>query len=183
MEIAKIRVQLDILHNDMTDAVEDKDFLKAQEIKVKVEALLKEQAELEEKLTEIAERAPKVITPVAPMIPQAEEERPQTQSSQKERNDDPVLIQKCLEMIVQLLQDPKINRLNPILQTLLEEFILPSIQNLKAEIRMTAVKAMTLCCLRCPKRAKQQMLLLLQVKREKISVLVLSSFLEKKSLF
>ena len=77
--------------------------------------------------------------------------------------DDPLVIHKCLEMIYQLMQDPQIKTLNATLQTLVDELILPSIRDLEAEIRKSAVKAMGVCCLRSLELARKNLLLLFHV--------------------
>jgi hypothetical protein len=43
VEIAKVKVQLNILKNDMEDSIQNKDFLRAQQIKLEMEQLDEEQ--------------------------------------------------------------------------------------------------------------------------------------------
>ena len=59
VQIAQVRVQLNILKNDMEEAVQNKDFLKAQNIKIEMEKLDIEQNQLQEELTEATAMAAK----------------------------------------------------------------------------------------------------------------------------
>ena len=61
------------------------------------------------------------------------------------------------------MQDPDIKTLNPVLQTLLDELIMPSIRDLEEEIRLEAVKTLGVFSLRSIDVAKQNLLLLFQV--------------------
>ena len=62
------------------------------------------------------------------------------------------------------MRSQDIGNLNPTLQTLLDEFIVPSVKNLDSVIREAAVKAMGCACLRSLKAAKTQLMILLMVK-------------------
>ena len=62
------------------------------------------------------------------------------------------------------MRSQDIGNLNPTLQTLLEEFILPCVKDLNYDIREAAVKAMGCACLRSLKAAKSQLMILLMVR-------------------
>ena len=77
----------------------------------------------------------------------------ETQPTQK-TEDDPQIIHKCLAMLVQLLQSPDITSLNATLQTILDEFVKPSVGSLDFEIRNMALKALGAFSLRSLEVAK-----------------------------
>ena len=66
----------------------------------------------------------------------------ETQTQKSPADEEPQIIHKCLAMLVQLLQSPDINSLNATLQTILDEFIKPSVGSLNFEIRNIALKAL-----------------------------------------
>ena len=66
----------------------------------------------------------------------------ETQTQKTPADEEPQIIHKCLAMLVQLLQSPDINSLNATLQTILDEFIKPSVGSLNFEIRNIALKAL-----------------------------------------
>merc|ERR1712142_705607 len=76
--------------------------------------------------------------------------------------DNPGVTLKCLRLLVASLQDPSITQLNSTLLTLLEEFVMVSVQSELPAIRKEAITAMACCCLRSIENARQHMLLLLQ---------------------
>ena len=78
---------------------------------------------------------------------------------------DPLVTQKCLEIVYELLQDTNIKSLNPTLMTIFEELVMPSVRDLRLEVRKSAIKAMATACLRNVELAKRNILLLFQVSR------------------
>ncbi len=175
IEIAKVRVRLNILKNDLDEAVQNKDFVRAQELKMEMEELDDDYNRLQEELTEAAAMAAKPsrisnasevpssdkeATAEAAEDKEAEEGSQQTQSA---ANDDPVVVLKCLEILYQLMQDTAIKTLNATLLTLLDELVMPSVRHLESDIRMMAVKAIGVFSLRSISVAKQNLLLLFQV--------------------
>ena len=79
----------------------------------------------------------------------------ETQPTQTQKTeDDPQIIHKCLAMLVQLLQSPDITSLNATLQTILDEFVKPSVGSLDFEIRNMALKALGAFSLRSLEVAK-----------------------------
>ena len=79
--------------------------------------------------------------------------------------DEPAIVLKCLVMLSELMRLPDITKLNATLQTLLDEFISPSVGSLDFEIRSAAVKAMGCFCLRSIQASRQHLLLILQVRK------------------
>jgi len=57
MQIAKVRVQLNIVQNDMNEAAQEKNFMKALELKEKMDKLEEELNNLEEEMMESAAMA------------------------------------------------------------------------------------------------------------------------------
>ncbi len=92
-----------------------------------------------------------------------DEVKGQSTISQRCAPTNPLVLHKCLEMLFQLMQDPQIKTLNATLMSLLEEFIMPSIAHLEAEIRKVAVQALTVFSLRSIEVARQNLPLLFQV--------------------
>lgn len=58
VEIAKVRVQLNILQQDLEDAIQNKDFMKAQDIKIQMDQLDEEKNKLQDELTEATAMTP-----------------------------------------------------------------------------------------------------------------------------
>ena len=63
VEIAKVKVQLNIMQHDLEEAIQNQDFIRAQEIKTQMEKLDEEQNRLQDELTEAAAMAAKPTTP------------------------------------------------------------------------------------------------------------------------
>ena len=79
------------------------------------------------------------------------------------KGDDPMIIHKSLKMLGVMLESNDIKSTNATLQTLLDEFVVPSVQNVDFQIRNSAVKAMGGCCLRSLDASKCHLLLILQI--------------------
>ena len=155
---------MNLMKDQLDEAVANQNFLSAQEIKSKMDQLEEEQIVLEGQLAaaKTAGMAPPakpaaVGSPVAsnPAAGQIDDSGPDP--------DNPAVTLKCLRLIVSTLQDPAITKLNATLLTLLEEFITISVQSEIAAIRKEAILALSCCCLRSIESARQHMLLLLQV--------------------
>ncbi len=163
--IAKIRVKLTELKDEIDEAIQNKDFVRAQQVKLEMEQLEEEQTKIEDELTEALAMASR---PVSAEKQKAKKKRASTDGESEEapesnKKEDPVVIHKCLEMIYQLLQDLSIKTLNPTLRTFFTELVLPSIQSLEAAVRKSAVVALGMCCLRDIELARENLLLLFQV--------------------
>ncbi len=162
-----MRVQLNILKNDLDEAVQNKDFVRAQELKVQMEELDEGYNKLQDELTEAAAMAsrPSRTSDVAPekQTQAAEQSRPESAMSTSNKEDDPAVVHKCMVILYQLMQDPAIKTLDNTLHTLLDELIMPSIRHLDAEIRMSAVRSLGVFSLRNIDVAKRNLLLLFQI--------------------
>ena len=77
--------------------------------------------------------------------------------------DSPEVVLKCVHILTELLRPRDIEKLSPILRTLLDEFIIPNVAVNSNRIKQAALKAVGGCCLRDAKVAQKHMLLLLQV--------------------
>jgi len=166
VEVAKVRVKLNILRNDMEEAVQGKDFLRAQELKEKMDKLEEVHNRLEEKLTEAAAMAarPAIRSDTAKEKKASQEESlKETSNIQMQKNESPEVVHKCLEILYHLMQDTKIKTLDNTLRTFLDELVMPAIRNLQPEIRMAAIRALGILSLRCIEVAKQNIVLLFQV--------------------
>jgi len=161
LQIAKLRVNMNLMKDQLDEAVNNQNFLSAQEIKSKMDQLEEEQIVLENQLSaaKAAGMAPanKTTTPVE--NPAADQLDPSDNTADI---DNPAVTLKCLRLLVSTLQDPGIIKLNNTLLTLLEEFVTISVQSEIAAIRKEAILALSCCCLRSIESARQHMLLLLQ---------------------
>eukprot|EP00095_Tigriopus_kingsejongensis_P007924 maker-scaffold1210_size55525-snap-gene-0.21 protein:Tk07924 transcript:maker-scaffold1210_size55525-snap-gene-0.21-mRNA-1 annotation:"condensin complex subunit 3-like" len=161
VQLAKVRVKLNVVKNDMDDAIQSRDFLRAQQFKLEMDSLEDDLAKLQEELTEAAAMASRPQFKEPAHVPIVEESPPSSEEGAK--LEDPGMVQKCLEMIFQLLQDPKIKILNATLMTLFEELVLPAVRNLEPEIRKSAIKAMAVCGIRSLDLSKRHIVLLFQI--------------------
>jgi len=121
-KIAGIRVKLNQLREELGECIERQDFEKAAQLKADISGL-------------DAERSSLMVEPE----PQLEDVRTQ--------KDDPLTMLKCLTIVCELLTMPKIMKLTPTLQTLMESQALPGMTSEEPEVRKAAVKCIGLCCL------------------------------------
>ena len=182
VEMAKVRVQLNIMKNDLEDAIQNQDFVRAQQIKLDMDKLDIEQIRLQDELTEAAAMAPVPSSGAKknqanvgnegsskPNEPQRRISGIEVDGDDEPLNastikcDDPLIIHKSLKMLGVMLESNDIKSTNATLQTLLDEFVVPSVQNVDFQIRNSAVKAMGGCCLRSLDAAKRHLLLILQI--------------------
>merc|ERR1712142_1363331 len=135
----------------------------AQQIKAQMDQLEEEQHMLEDQLS--AAKASGTAPPSSVSSVDHDSQTPAAQLDPGENDhilDDPAVTLKCLRLLVASLQDPSITQLNSTLLTLLEEFVMVSVQSELPAIRKEAITAMACCCLRSIENARQHMLLLLQ---------------------
>eukprot|EP00092_Neocalanus_flemingeri_P098064 GFUD01125052.1.p1 GENE.GFUD01125052.1~~GFUD01125052.1.p1 ORF type:complete len:1501 (+),score=547.17 GFUD01125052.1:57-4559(+) len=163
LQIAKLRVEMNLLRDQLDEAVTDQNFLIAQEIKSQMDQLEEEQAMMEDQLS-----AAKAIGAAPPPSASTAEVTPAVTDAQLDLSDscpvldNPAVTLKCLRLLVATMQDPSITQLNNTLHTLLEEFVTVSVQSELPAIRKEAITALACCCLRSIENARQHMLLLLQ---------------------
>ncbi|QQP35084.1 NonSMC condensin I complex_ subunit G putorius, partial [Caligus rogercresseyi] len=158
MAIGKLHLEMNELRDELDRFIEERDFVKAQEIKTRMDDLDKSIKEIQEELSRDALPTPVVVSKSPVQPPEGEDGIGSTP-----KGDDPILIHKCLEMIHCLLKDVHITALNPTLRTLLDEFILPNVKNINFAIRQSAVRALGLAGLRSLEDAKKYVVLLLRV--------------------
>merc|ERR1719186_2038216 len=163
LQIAKLRVEMNLLRDQLDDAVTSQNFLIAQQIKAQMDQVEEEQAMLEDQLS-----AAKAAGAAPPPSATTAEATPAVTAAQLDLSDsspvldNPAVTLKCLKLLVATLQDPSITQLNNPLHTLLEEFVTISVQSELPAIRKEAITALACCCLRSIGNARQHMLLLLQ---------------------
>ena len=159
LKIVKLRVKMNLMRDQLDEAVSDQKFLVAQQIKVQMD-------QLEEKQLSAAKAvgaAPPPSASTAAITPAMTTEQLELSDSRPDQVlDNPTVTLKCLRLLVATLQDPSITHLNATLHTLLEEFVTVSVQSELPAIRKEAITALACCCLRSIQNARQHMLLLLQ---------------------
>ena len=177
VEIAKIKVKLNVLKDDLDTAIRNKDFVQAQNLQLEID-------ELDEKVTGLNEELALLIVPRstgkreftksriqnAPEAVQDQDDEEEASEkpaavlpSQAKPIDTPEVVHKCLVMLFELLQSPDINSLNATLQTILDEFVKEAVSSLDVDIKMAALKTIGAFCLRNLELAKQQLLLFSQI--------------------
>ena len=167
VEMAKVRVQLNILKSDLEDAIQNQDFVQAQQIKSDMDKLDIEQMRLQDELTEAAAMAPVPASASGTKKTNTVQKTNKTTPSSKGgiqqgstlaldmdegeeaesgdevgKCDDPLIIHKSLKMLGVMLEAGDIKSMNATLQSLLDEFVVPSVQNVDFQLRNSAVKAM-----------------------------------------
>ena len=165
LQIAKLRVELNLLRDQLIEAVTGKNFLIAQQIKVQMVRLKEDQAMMEDLLSTskaIGAAPPASASPIDPTPAAAAA----ATAAQLDLNDyaapvldNPAVTLKCQRLLVASLQDPSIIQLNSTLLTLLD---MVSVQSELPAIRKQAITAMACCCLGSIENVRQHMLLLLQ---------------------
>ncbi len=138
--------------------------MKAQEIKVKIDAQ-------EKKLQELQEELALIKIPTAPLAITNTQSTPQDQDMKEDEPkkapaiviDEELILHKCLTMMCELLQANDITGLNATLQTLLDEFVVKAAEDQIVDIRALAVRALGCLCVRSVESAKRTMILILQM--------------------
>nr|CAH7728254.1 unnamed protein product [Callosobruchus chinensis] len=120
-ELAQLKVQISCLNADLEEAVQEKNFLKADAIK----------KELEEKTVELKRLM---------------EERYLQQETTEKKNDEPTL-NKCLDIAVAAASSKQVTQLPPALRTLKESLIPDVMEHDSWIIKLKALKFYALCCL------------------------------------
>jgi len=163
LQIAKLRVDMNILRDQLDEAVNDQNFMIAQDIKLRMDQLEEDQVVLEEQLVAL-KMVDNASDDTKDMTGETEDAQFDLSDHYQDPNsdDNPTVTLKCLRLLVATLQDPSITQLNNTLHTLLEEFVTVSVQSEVPTIRKEAITALACCCLRSIGNARQHMLLLLQ---------------------
>ncbi|KAK7466706.1 hypothetical protein BaRGS_00037193 [Batillaria attramentaria] len=121
VQIAKVRVQLNQLREDLEEAVKNQEFQQAAELKESIHGLEMERSSL------------------------LEDTQPTVEEVRTEKND-PATVLKCLTIICEMLETLPLQTLSPTLHMLMESQILPGMASEEASVRNLAVKAIGLCC-------------------------------------
>jgi len=162
LEVAKLRVRMNELKDQLDSAVESQNFLLAQEVKAEMDTVESQQLAAEEQIQQLKGQSESVVSVVVPERGDGPGPSIDEEQSEEQPLDDPAVTLKCLKLLVCVLQDPGITSLNATLHTLLEEFVTGAVQSEIASIRKEAILALACCCLRSVENARQHMLLLLQ---------------------
>lgn len=121
--IARIRVQLNILREELSTCIEEENFDAAKQTKYKITELEGELSNHQSKLAEMS----------------AEPKEIECEKSE-------AIILKCLTLIAEMMAVTPLTSLTPFLQTCLEDIILPGIVRMDVAIRKQAVRALSYCC-------------------------------------
>ena len=156
VEAAKLRVKLNILKNDLDNAISSQDFIKAQEIKIEMDGV---EIELGKILEPVIPESVQISKKKKETVKEKEPEPPK----ERDENEEIFVTRKSLEMLGVLLESSDIKSLNGTLLSLLDELIIPAVQSVDFNTRKSAVKAMGQCCIRDLAAAKRQLLLIVQM--------------------
>ncbi|XP_025095867.1 condensin complex subunit 3-like isoform X2 [Pomacea canaliculata] len=125
IQVAKVRVQLNQLREELEVAVKQQDFQRAAELKTSISQSEAEKSSL------------------------MEAKEPVLEEIKSEKNDTPTLL-KCLTIICEMLETFPLQTLSPTLCMLMESQVLPGMASKEPAVRNLAVKAIGLCCqLKC----------------------------------
>nr|KAG5687867.1 hypothetical protein BaRGS_007561 [Batillaria attramentaria] len=142
VQIAKVRVQLNQLREDLEEAVKNQEFQRAAELKESIHGLEMERSSL------------------------LEDTQPTVEEVRTEKND-PATVLKCLTIICEMLETLPLQTLSPTLHMLMESQILPGMASEEASVRNLAVKAIGLCCQLKRDIIMQHLPILMQAKGER----------------
>ena len=149
LQVAKIRVQINQLKDELDDAVSVQNCLIAKQVEAQMDQLEEEQVVLEDQLS--AAKADGLAPPTSAataLVTPVDSASQLDLSDGEQTNDNPAVTLECLKFLVITLQDPSITQLNNTLHTILEEFVIASVQSELPAIRKEAITALACCCLR-----------------------------------
>ena len=160
VEIAQIKVKLNVLRDELEDAIRGKQFMQAQELQLEIN-------EQDEKIQQLQEELALMVVPRSTekkvsTVSRTSQQQP-SQKSVPAVEEDPVVVHKCLVMLSELMHCSDITSLNATLQTVMDEFIVASLSSLNNEIKNAALKACGSFCLRSLDAAKRHILLMVQM--------------------
>ena len=168
MEIAKIKVKLNVLRDDLEEAIRGKQFMKAQELQLEIneqdEKIQQHQEELGLMvIPSSVEKKVATVSRTAAAQPPTQPLQQQPTAMQSQKAEDPVVSHKCLVMLSELMRCSDITSLNATLQTVMDEFIIVSLNSLNNEVKNAALNACGSFCLRSLDAAKRHILLMVQM--------------------
>ena len=158
VEIAQIKVKLNVLRDELEDAIRGKDFMKAQELQLEINEQDENIQQLQEELALMV--VPRSTEKKVPTMSRTAASQPSQKQSVEE---DPIVVHKCLVMLSELMHCSDITSLNATLQTVMDEFIVVSLSSLNNQIKNAALKACGSFCLRSLDAAKRHILLMVQM--------------------
>ena len=158
VEIAQIKVKLNVLRDELEDAIRGKDFMKAQELQLEINEQDENIQQLQEELALMV--VPRSTEKKVPTMSRTVASQPSQKQSVEE---DPIVVHKCLVMLSELMHCSDITSLNATLQTVMDEFIVVSLSSLNNQIKNAALKACGSFCLRSLDAAKRHILLMVQM--------------------
>lgn len=154
VDLAKLRLQVNEVTEELNVAVNNMDYIRAQELKILLTDVTDKQKQLHHEI--------QAATSAAAIVP--EEPEPSVGPSQTQsRHDDPSVTLKCLEILSELLKTNHVAKMTPTLQTLMDEFVVPSVASVIHQIRSAAVKTISCLCMRDVKAVRKNILLILQM--------------------
>lgn len=133
--VSKVKVQLNILREELGQSIEQEDYEKAQETKLKIGKLEKELGKL---------KLDAAVVDVEPV-------------------NDTTVVLKCLTLLAEVMAATPLKSLNPFLQTCLEDIVLPGIVQPDFAIRKQAVRVLSYCCVLNKHVAVQHLKLLFEI--------------------
>ncbi|XP_023289112.1 condensin complex subunit 3 [Orussus abietinus] len=137
---AKFRIQISEIEDEQYEAIQRKEFAKAEDLNSKIEAL--------------KEEINKLSCPTTVSV--------DTEEIYKEKNDRATMI-VCLEIMCAMMQSKKITTLTPILRTQMENMVLPSIDHLDDDVQTLAFKALSICCVLDKELAKRYLMVFFMI--------------------
>lgn len=138
--IAKIKVQLNILKEELSTFIEEEDFDKAKSTKQKITEL---EGELRDHQSKIVDATP------------------EPEEIECERSE--AIILKCLTLVAEMIITTPLTSLTPFLLTCHEHVILPGIVRMDTAIRKQAVRALSACCVLSKDVAMRNLKLLFEI--------------------
>lgn len=150
LKVAKVKVQLNEVREDLENCVRSLDLDKAQELKLKMKELQDELDALQQQRLETPAQTPNVITPRQPQPEEGNASRTSCASEEPEEPpaqlDDAATMSRCLTIICEMLRSADIKTLSPTLHSLHDNLLLPCLKNQDALVRELSVKALALLC-------------------------------------
>ncbi|XP_063231236.1 condensin complex subunit 3 [Bacillus rossius redtenbacheri] len=135
VEQAKLRMKLNELEEDKREAVSKQDFIQAQMLKDKLDAVQNE-------LRQVVDAAEPTVT----------------QEQRREERNDRATLSKCLMIVYEMMQAKELDTLAPQLRTLCFDFVMPCMKVEDPVVRPLASKALATMCLLDRDFAKEHML-------------------------
>ncbi|XP_064455076.1 condensin complex subunit 3-like [Ornithodoros turicata] len=141
VQVARMKVELNIMREELAEAINEEDFAKAIDVKERIQEA---EGILKEKRQEMGEL-------------------PDTDDASCSTDSDPDVVLKCLTVIAEMLENTVFTSLPPILDTCIYEMILPRISMEDVAVRKQATRVLALCCILNKQVAVRHIRLLLEI--------------------